>query len=81
MKPSGQFIQQPWCRLASHLPAIAVQGTADTICPPATAYDLHAAWPELELRLVSGAGHSHYDPDIQHELLEATDKTHATLFS
>ena len=63
------------------LPAIAVQGTADTICPPATAYDLHAAWPELELRLVSGAGHSHYDPDIQHELLEATDKTHATLFS
>ncbi|KAH8075887.1 proline iminopeptidase [Aureococcus anophagefferens] len=63
------------------LPAIAVQGTADTICPPATADDLHAAWPELELRLVSGAGHSHYDPDIQHELLEATDKTHATLFS
>lgn len=31
------------------------------------------AWPELQLRLVGGAGHSHYDPAIQHELLDATD--------
>mmetsp|Transcript_23695 Transcript_23695/g.71075 ORF Transcript_23695/g.71075 Transcript_23695/m.71075 type:complete len:419 (-) Transcript_23695:16-1272(-) len=64
----------------AHIPAIAVQGAADTICPPQTAYDLHRAWPELELRVVSGGGHSHYDPDIQHELLEATDRLHARLF-
>ncbi|KAJ1457456.1 Alpha/Beta hydrolase protein [Pelagophyceae sp. CCMP2097] len=56
-----------------HIPAIAVQGGADTICPPATAFELHRYWPELELRLVTGAGHSQYDPDITHELLEATD--------
>ena len=62
-----------------HLPAIAVQGAADTICPPATAYALHEAWPELELRLVKGAGHSQYDPDIQSELLDAIDRTHARL--
>ena len=62
------------------VPAIAVQGTADTICPPRTAYDLHGAWPELELVLVGGAGHSMYDPDIQHELLEATDRMHGRLF-
>ncbi|KAJ8604432.1 hypothetical protein CTAYLR_000883 [Chrysophaeum taylorii] len=57
-----------------HIPAIAVQGGADFICPPTTAIDLAAAWPELELRLVPGGGHSQYDPRIRHELLEATDK-------
>lgn len=56
-----------------HIPAIAVQGGADLICPPTTAFELHTKWPELQLRLVPGAGHSQYDPDITHELIEATD--------
>ena len=56
-----------------HIPAIAVQGGADVICPPTTAFELKEAWPELELRLCPGAGHSQYDPDIKHELLQATD--------
>ena len=47
-----------------HIPAIAVQGASDCICPPTTAYELHAGWPEMQLRLVQGAGHSQYDPDI-----------------
>lgn len=58
----------------AHIPCIAVQGASDPICPPRTAYDLHEAWPELELVLVAGGGHSQYDPDVQHELLEATDR-------
>lgn len=57
-----------------HIPAIAVQGENDTICPPTTAVELKAAWPDLELNLIPGAGHSQYDPDIQHALVEATDK-------
>jgi hypothetical protein len=39
---------------------------------PDPCHDMQA-WPELQLRLVGGAGHSQYDPAIQHELLEATD--------
>lgn len=56
-----------------HIPCIAVHGAADYVCPPTTAYELHQAWPEMELRLVPGAGHSMYDPAITHELVEATD--------
>ncbi|EFJ45968.1 hypothetical protein VOLCADRAFT_105760 [Volvox carteri f. nagariensis] len=56
----------------SHIPAIAVQGQMDLVCPAITAFDLHNAWPELQLRFVPGAGHSMYDPAITHELVEAT---------
>lgn len=56
-----------------NIPAIGIQGRLDLVCPPATAFEVHQAWPELQLRLVGGAGHSQYDPAIQHELLEATD--------
>jgi proline iminopeptidase len=59
---------------SAQLPCIAVQGQADLVCPPGTAFDLHQAWPEAELRLVAGAGHSMYDPAITHELVCATDR-------
>jgi len=55
------------------IPCIAVQGGKDTICPPDTALDLHEAWPEMELRIPSEAGHSMYDPAITNELVRATD--------
>ena len=42
----------------------SLQGSADLICPPGTAYDLHEAWPEMRLKLVNGAGHSMYDAGI-----------------
>ena len=60
-----------------HIPCIAVQGANDLICPPATAYELHAAWPEMELRIVPGGGHSMYDAGLQAEVLDATDKLRA----
>lgn len=56
------------------IPCIAVQGRLDYVCPVVTAYDLHCAWPEMELRVVPGAGHSMYDDAIKHELLDATDR-------
>lgn len=56
----------------SGIPAVAVHGQLDFVCPATTAYELCRAWPELRLRLVPGAGHSMYDPAITHELVEAT---------
>ncbi|KAK9828535.1 hypothetical protein WJX72_000641 [[Myrmecia] bisecta] len=57
-----------------HIPCIAVQGRLDFVCPVRTAYDLHCAWPEMELRVVPDAGHSMYDSRITHELVCATER-------
>ena len=43
------------------------------VCPPSTALELHAAWPEMELVVVPAAGHSMYDPGLQKGVLDATD--------
>ena len=48
-----------------------MQGGADCVCPPQTAWALHRAWPEMELRVVPAGGHSHYDAGLQTELLHA----------
>jgi proline iminopeptidase len=56
------------------IPAVIVQGRYDVVCPIRSAWDLHRAWPEAELRVVQDAGHSAFEPGITHELLEATDR-------
>ena len=56
------------------LPSIIVQGRYDIVCPPISAYDLHAAWPEAELNIVSDAGHSAWEPGITRELVAATER-------
>jgi proline iminopeptidase len=62
-----------------HLPCVMVQGQLDFVCPMRTALDLKSAWPEAELRLVPGAGHSMYEPGITHELVSAVEQME-TLF-
>jgi proline iminopeptidase len=57
-----------------HIPATIVQGRYDVVCPMRSAWDLHRAWPEAELRIVADAGHSAFEPGITHELLNATDR-------
>jgi len=57
-----------------HIPCVAVQGGCDMICPPSTALDLHREWPEMDLRIVTGAGHSMYSAGLQAQVLEATDR-------
>ena len=52
---------------------IGVHGGLDNICPVDTALDLKDHWPEMELRIPLGAGHSMYDAAITHELIQATD--------
>jgi proline iminopeptidase len=57
-----------------HIPAVIVQGRYDVICPMKSAWDLHRAWPEAELRVVTDAGHSAFEPGNVHELVSATDR-------
>ena len=58
---------------SSGVPCFAVHGRMDGLCPVSSAYDLHLAWPEAEVVVVSSAGHSQYEPGIIHELVTATD--------
>ena len=57
-----------------HIPATIVQGRYDVVCPMETAYLLHKSWPESRLVIADISGHSAFEPQIQHHLLEATDR-------
>jgi proline iminopeptidase len=52
-----------------HLPCVIVQGRYDVVCPMASAWALHRAWPESDLRVVGDAGHSAFEPGLTHELV------------
>jgi proline iminopeptidase len=56
------------------IPAVIVQGRYDVVCPAKSAWDLHRAWPEADLRLVPDAGHAASEPGTVHELVSATDR-------
>ncbi len=56
------------------IPAVIVQGRYDVVCPMRSAWDLHRAWPEADLRIAVDSGHSAFEPGILHELVEATDR-------
>jgi proline iminopeptidase len=56
------------------IPAVIVQGRHDVVCPIRSAWDLHRAWPEADLRIVPDAGHSAFEPGNAHELVSATDR-------
>ena len=55
-----------------HIPATIVQGRYDIICPVRSAFDLAAAWPGADLKIVL-AGHSVMDPGIVDALVTVTD--------
>ncbi len=55
-----------------HIPATIVQGRYDVVCPIRSAWDLHRAWPEADLRIVADAGHSAFEPGIAEALVAAT---------
>jgi proline iminopeptidase len=57
-----------------HIPATIVQGRYDVVCPATSAWDLHRTWPEADLRIVTDAGHSAFEPGNVHELVSATDR-------
>src|SRR5437762_12302902 len=55
------------------IPGVIVQGRYDVVCPLTSAWDLHRAWPEADLRIIPDAGHSISEPGIIDALVEATD--------
>ncbi len=57
-----------------HIPGVIVQGRYDLVCPMRSAWHLHRAWPEAQLRVVSDAGHSAFEAGITRALVAATDR-------
>src|SRR3954471_2623744 len=53
------------------IPGIIVQGRYDFLCPPSTSHALAAVWPNAEVRIVEGAGHSLYDPGVRDAVMKA----------
>jgi proline iminopeptidase len=56
-----------------HIPAVIVQGRYDIVCPMVSAWELHRAWPEAELRVIPDAGHAASEPGTIDALVTATD--------
>jgi proline iminopeptidase len=57
-----------------HIPGVIVQGRYDLVCPMESAWALHRAWPEAELIVSARAGHSAFEAETLHHLVNATDK-------
>jgi len=57
-------------RLAG-IPGRIIAGRSDMCTPPAGAWDLHRAWPESRLQIVSGAGHRWSDERLGMALVPA----------
>jgi proline iminopeptidase len=62
------------CDRIRHLPIVIVQGRYDVVCPMISAWDLHKALPDAELRIISDARHSMMEPGICSALIETTDR-------
>ena len=56
------------------IPGIIVHGRYDVVCPIQNAWDLHKAWPKAELSISPASGHSAFEPENVHALVEATDR-------
>lgn len=56
------------------LPAILIHGRYDVICKPAAALELAQHWPELNLQIVPGSGHSAFETSNIDALVKATDQ-------
>ncbi|MFN2515986.1 MAG: prolyl aminopeptidase [Pyrinomonadaceae bacterium] len=57
-----------------NIPTVIVQGRYDIVCPIMSAWELHRAWPEAQLKIIPDAGHSISEPGIIDALVEATDR-------
>ncbi len=66
----GQLIRE--ASLLARIPAVILQGRYDLCTPPATAWDLHRAWPGSKLHIIEDEGHALTGATAH--LLEATDR-------
>jgi len=58
----------------SGIPGVMVHGRLDFGGPLVTAWELAQAWPDGQLVVVSGAGHSSGDPGMSEAVIAATDR-------
>ena len=56
------------------IPGHIVQGRYDVVCPARSAWDLHRAWPESSIEIISDAGHAASEPGIRSALIDCTDR-------
>jgi proline iminopeptidase len=56
------------------IPGVIVHGRYDVVCPIANAWDLHKAWPKAQLVINPASGHSAFEAENVHALVEATDR-------
>lgn len=57
-----------------HIPTVIVHGRYDVVCPVENAWELHKAFPESELHIITDAGHSLSETGITQKLIEYTDR-------
>ncbi|HRO63051.1 prolyl aminopeptidase [Thermomonas sp.] len=58
----------------AEIPGVIVHGRYDVVCPVQNAFDLHAVWPQGELRISPHSGHSMFEAENTAALVEATDR-------
>jgi proline iminopeptidase len=61
-----------------HIPAFAVHGRYDIVCPIQSLFDLAGAWPQLDYAISPDSGHSSHEPGITKELVAATRRIKKT---
>lgn len=71
--PTDNYILENASKIRQ-IPGVIIQGRYDVVCPATSAWDLHRAWPEAALTIVSDAGHSATEPGIRSALISATDE-------
>ena len=69
----GQLLKAAAEKLRA-IPGVIVQGRHDTCTPPAAAWALKKAWPEVDLQIVPDGGHLFNEPGILDGLVRATDR-------
>ena len=55
------------------IPGAIVHGRYDVVCPVQNAWELHKAWPDAKLMISPSSGHSAFEEENTHSLVEATD--------
>jgi proline iminopeptidase len=69
----GELLERAAATLRG-IPGIIVQGRHDCCTPPAAAWALKKAWPEVDLQIVPDGGHLFSEPGITDGLVRATDR-------
>lgn len=62
------------------IPGVIVHGRYDVVCPLQNAWDLHAAWPASSLSISPMAGHSAFEAETTHALIQHTDALAGMVF-